>query len=60
MFWSFEFWSFDIVSNFVLRYSNLDAVEKHYVYHLLGPLQKTPALLVVMTLLFKKLAWDHK
>jgi len=31
MFYSFEFWSFDIVSSFVLRYSNLEAVEKHDV-----------------------------
>jgi hypothetical protein len=32
MFWSFRFWSLDIVSNFVLRYSNFKPIEgKHFL-----------------------------
>jgi hypothetical protein len=38
MFWSFEFWSFEFVSNFVLRYSNLQPVtEDHCVGPFWGP-----------------------
>ena len=35
-FWSFEFVSFGIVSNFVLRYSNLQRVNENYY---VGPFQ---------------------
>jgi hypothetical protein len=37
MFWSFEFWSFEFVSNFVLRYSNLQPVTED---HRVGPFQR--------------------